>query len=76
MRAMLPVESGTVKLHGYQVGYELFGDPQAPPVMLLPTWRSRNVCPQLTGHSRRPNWLWGRWPWAKVAPAFALAICP
>ncbi len=39
MRAITPVESGTVKLHGFQVGYEIFGNPPAPPVLLLPTWQ-------------------------------------
>lgn len=39
MRAMKPAESGTLELHGFQIGYEIFGDPQSPPVLLLPTWQ-------------------------------------
>ncbi len=39
MRAITPVKSGTIKLHGFQVGFDIFGDPQAPPMLLLPTWQ-------------------------------------
>jgi len=65
MRAMLPTESDTVKLHGYQIGYELFGDPPAPPVppvMLLPTWQIapslhwRMQVPYLARHFRVITW--------------------
>ena len=51
MRATIPVEFGAVKLHGYQIGYELFGDPQAPPVMLLPTWQ---IAPSLHWRMQAP----------------------
>ena len=62
MRAMLPAESGTVKLEGYQIGYELFGDSQAPPIMLLPTWQIapslhwRMQVPYLARHFRVITW--------------------
>jgi len=39
MRAIEPVESGTLLLHEFNIGYELFGSPDAPPVLLLPTWQ-------------------------------------
>ncbi|MCO5178340.1 MAG: alpha/beta fold hydrolase [Thermomicrobiales bacterium] len=39
MRAIEPVESGTLRLHEFDIGYELFGAPDAPPVLLLPTWQ-------------------------------------
>jgi len=39
MRALEPAETGQLTLHGFQIGYEIFGDPQAPPVLLLPTWQ-------------------------------------
>ena len=37
MRAVEPNQSGKLKLEGYEIGYETFGDPEAPPVFLLPT---------------------------------------
>jgi pimeloyl-ACP methyl ester carboxylesterase len=39
MRAIEPFQSGQVKLAGFQIGYETFGDPTAPAVLLLPTWQ-------------------------------------
>ena len=39
MRAGEPTESGKLTPHGLQIGYEVFGDPNAPPVRLLPTWQ-------------------------------------
>ena len=39
MRAIEPAQSGHLTLEGFQVGYETFGDPAAPPVLLLPTWQ-------------------------------------
>jgi len=39
MRAFEPAETGCVTLEGFQVGYEVFGDSGAPPVLLLPTWQ-------------------------------------
>lgn len=39
MRAISPVSTGTLTLAGYQSSYEEYGDPCAPPVMLLPTWQ-------------------------------------
>jgi pimeloyl-ACP methyl ester carboxylesterase/predicted glycosyltransferase len=62
MRAIMPVESGTVKLHGFQVGYELFGHPQVSPVLLLPTWQIapslhwRMQVPYLARHFRVITW--------------------
>ena len=39
MRAVEPNQSGKLKLEGYEIGYETFGDPNSPPVLLLPTWQ-------------------------------------
>lgn len=39
MRTLEPIEQGKLKIRGYQIGYKVFGDPQAPPVLLLPTWQ-------------------------------------
>ncbi|MBW8010309.1 MAG: alpha/beta fold hydrolase [Chloroflexi bacterium] len=39
MRAVEPNQSGKLKLEGYQIGFETFGDPKAQPVLLLPTWQ-------------------------------------
>jgi len=39
MRAFEPAEAGRVTLDGFQVGYEVFGDPSARPVLLLPQWQ-------------------------------------
>jgi pimeloyl-ACP methyl ester carboxylesterase len=39
MRAIEPVEAGQVLLEGFRVGYEVFGPPDAPAVLLLPTWQ-------------------------------------
>jgi pimeloyl-ACP methyl ester carboxylesterase len=39
MRALEPAQSGQLKLAGFQIGYEVFGDPSAPAVLLLPTWQ-------------------------------------
>ncbi len=39
MRAIEPTQSGTLMLEGFQIGYETFGDPATPPVLLLPTWQ-------------------------------------
>lgn len=39
MRAVEPIESGKLMLHGFQIGYEVFGDPNASPLLLLPTWQ-------------------------------------
>lgn len=39
MRAIEPVEAGTLQVAGFQIGYEVFGDPNAPPLLLLPTWQ-------------------------------------
>ncbi len=62
MRAMVPTEAGTLKLHGFLIGYELFGDPQAPPIVLLPTWQIapslhwRMQVPYLARHFRVITW--------------------
>lgn len=39
MRAIEPTQSGQLALHGFRIYYETFGDPQAPAVLLLPTWQ-------------------------------------
>ncbi len=39
MRALDPTASGQLNLHGYQIGYETFGDPEQRPFLLLPTWQ-------------------------------------
>jgi pimeloyl-ACP methyl ester carboxylesterase len=39
MRAIEPTERGQLHLHGFQVGYETFGDPAQPAVLLLPPWQ-------------------------------------
>ena len=39
MRALEPTEIGTLMLEGFRISYEVFGDPGAPPVLLLPTWQ-------------------------------------
>lgn len=39
MRAIQPTRSGHLTLEGFQVYFETFGDPQAPPILLLPTWQ-------------------------------------
>ncbi|MGH2542937.1 MAG: alpha/beta fold hydrolase [Ardenticatenaceae bacterium] len=37
MRAMEPAQAGKLRLEGFEISYEAFGDPQAPAVLLLPT---------------------------------------
>lgn len=39
MRAIEPRASGTINARGYQIGYETFGDPDRPAVLLLPPWQ-------------------------------------
>jgi pimeloyl-ACP methyl ester carboxylesterase len=39
MRTLQPIEHGKLKVRGYQIGYKVFGDPQAPAVLLLPAWQ-------------------------------------
>jgi pimeloyl-ACP methyl ester carboxylesterase len=39
VRAAGPVESGHLLTQGFRIYYEVFGDPRAPAVMLLPTWQ-------------------------------------
>ena len=39
MRAASPVESGQLSTRGFRISYEVFGDPRAPGVLLLPTWQ-------------------------------------
>lgn len=39
MRAIEPRAAGTLTTRGFTVGWEEFGDPQAPPILLLPTWQ-------------------------------------
>ena len=39
MRAVEPTHTGHLPLAGFRIGYETFGDPSAPAVLLLPTWQ-------------------------------------
>ncbi len=39
MRAASPVESGHLLTQGFRIYYEVFGEPAAPAVLLLPTWQ-------------------------------------
>lgn len=39
MRAIEPIEAGSLILHEFGVGYEVFGEPGAPAVLLLPPWQ-------------------------------------
>ena len=44
MRAVEPRDSGHLKLRGFTIFYEDFGDSAAPPMLLLPTW---HIAPSL-----------------------------
>jgi pimeloyl-ACP methyl ester carboxylesterase/predicted glycosyltransferase len=39
VRALEPIQSGTLRLHDFTIFYEAFGDPQRPTVLLLPCWQ-------------------------------------
>ncbi len=39
MRALEPRAAGRVSAHGFEIAYEVFGDRDAPAVLLLPTWQ-------------------------------------
>jgi pimeloyl-ACP methyl ester carboxylesterase/UDP:flavonoid glycosyltransferase YjiC (YdhE family) len=39
VRAASPAESGHLSCRGFRISYEVFGDPRAPAVLLLPTWQ-------------------------------------
>jgi pimeloyl-ACP methyl ester carboxylesterase len=39
MRAIEPTQSGHLKLHGFQIYYEVFGQPHLPPILCVPTWQ-------------------------------------
>jgi len=39
MRAIEPVEAGTLSVADFEIGYEVFGAADAPPVLLLPAWQ-------------------------------------
>jgi len=39
VRAVEPVETARLRLRGFELAYELFGDPAAPALLLLPTWQ-------------------------------------
>ncbi|MDQ3547383.1 MAG: alpha/beta hydrolase, partial [Chloroflexota bacterium] len=39
MRAIEPTDSGLLDLDGFQVGYEVFGSPANPALLLLSTWQ-------------------------------------
>jgi pimeloyl-ACP methyl ester carboxylesterase/UDP:flavonoid glycosyltransferase YjiC (YdhE family) len=39
MRAVEPVRAGRISTRGFEIAYEVFGDPAAPAVLLLPTWQ-------------------------------------
>jgi pimeloyl-ACP methyl ester carboxylesterase len=33
------VETGQLEVRGFKISYEVFGNPQAPPILLLPSWQ-------------------------------------
>ena len=39
MRAVEPAEAGRLRVRNFELAYELFGDPAAPALLLLPTWQ-------------------------------------
>lgn len=39
MRAIEPNTTGTVRLRGFEVGYETWGDPDRPAILFLPAWQ-------------------------------------
>ncbi|HEX5166104.1 MAG TPA: alpha/beta hydrolase [Thermomicrobiales bacterium] len=39
MRAIEPTSAGQLTIEGFSVGYEAFGDPANPAVLLLPSWQ-------------------------------------
>ena len=43
MHAIHPNQFDQLPLEGFKISYETYGDPQAPPVALLPTWPEASV---------------------------------
>src|SRR2546427_773494 len=39
MRPIQPAQSGHLTLEGFSIYYEVFGDPNAPALLPLPTWQ-------------------------------------
>ena len=39
LRAVEPAEAGRLRVRNFELAYELFGDPAAPALLLLPTWQ-------------------------------------
>ena len=39
MKAIEPAETGHLTVQGFEIYYELFGDPHAPPLLCIPTWQ-------------------------------------
>jgi pimeloyl-ACP methyl ester carboxylesterase len=39
VRALAPAESGQLRTQGFQIAYEVFGESDRPPVLMLPTWQ-------------------------------------
>lgn len=39
MHALKPLQSGQLKVEGFQIGYEIFGDSPARSLLLLPAWQ-------------------------------------
>jgi hypothetical protein len=39
MRPVQPSQSSHLTLEGFGIYYEVFGDPNAPALLLLPTWQ-------------------------------------
>ncbi|MCB0166452.1 MAG: alpha/beta hydrolase, partial [Anaerolineae bacterium] len=44
MKAIEPTESGHLTVQGFEIFYELFGDPQASPLLCIPTWQIAPSC--------------------------------
>ncbi len=52
MRALTPVESGRLSAHGFEISYEIFGEPRPQHVLLLPTWQ---IAPSLIWKMQVPH---------------------
>ena len=51
MRAAEPVESGRLRVAGFELAYEVFGDADAPALLLLPSWQ---IAPSLLWRMQVP----------------------
>ena len=52
MRAVAPVQSGRLRVKGFDISYEVFGAGDRPPVLLLPTWQ---IAPSLIWKMQVPH---------------------